>query len=84
MDPISQQSTNSGNATLHISGKVSSENPHVKKGAYHTLDLEVGRDFTIIKGEGEWDSIARERIRDVTEPGRGAEVGAIICGDGQS
>lgn len=82
VDPVSQQSTNSGTATLHISGKVSSENPHVKKGAYHTLDLEVGRDFTIIKGEGEWDSIARERIFEVTEPGRGAEVGAIVCGDG--
>ncbi|GAA5863615.1 hypothetical protein JCM1840_000079 [Sporobolomyces johnsonii] len=72
----------SGTATLHVSGKVSSENPHVKKGAFHTLDLEVGRDFTIIKGEGEWDSIARERIREMTEPGRGADVGAIVCGEG--
>ena len=66
-----------------MSGRVSSENPHVKKGAFHTLDLEVGRDFTIIKGEGEWDSIARERIREVTEPGRGAEVGAVVCGEGE-
>ncbi|GAA5921378.1 hypothetical protein JCM1841_002464 [Sporobolomyces salmonicolor] len=72
----------SGTATLHVSGKVSSENPHVKKGAFHTLDLEVGRDFTIIKGEGEWDSISRERIREMTEPGRGADVGAIVCGEG--
>lgn len=71
-----------GTATLHVSGKVSSENPHVKKGAFHTLDFEVGRDFTIIKQPGEWDSIARERIREVTEPGRGAEVGAIVCGEG--
>ncbi|ORY85375.1 hypothetical protein BCR35DRAFT_302850 [Leucosporidium creatinivorum] len=75
-------SSTAGTATLHVSGKVSSENLHVKKGAFHTLDLEVGRDFTIIKQEGEWDSIARERIREVTEPGRGAEVGAIVCGEG--
>ena len=75
-------SSTAGTATLHVSGKVSSENQHVKKGAFHTLDLEVGRDFTIIKQEGEWDSIARERIREVTEPGRGAEVGAIVCGEG--
>lgn len=71
-----------GTATLQISGKVTSENPHVKKGAFHTLDLEVGRDFTIVKQVGEWDSVMRERIREMTELGRGAEVGAILCGDG--
>ena len=72
----------SGTSTLHISGRVTSENPHVKKGAFHTLDLEVGRDFSIIKGIGSWDSVARERIREMTEPGRGADVGAIVCGEG--
>ena len=73
-----------GTTTLHVSGKVTSENEHVKKGAFHTLDLEIGRDFTIIKGEGEWDSVARERIKEMTEPGRGADVGAIVCGEGES
>ncbi|GAA6059104.1 hypothetical protein JCM10212_002075 [Sporobolomyces blumeae] len=72
----------SGTSTLHVSGRVTSENPHVKKGAFHTLDLEVGRDFSIIKGIGSWDSVARERIREMTEPGRGADVGAIVCGEG--
>ncbi|GAA5831292.1 hypothetical protein JCM3766R1_002999 [Sporobolomyces carnicolor] len=72
----------SGTSTLHVSGRVTSENPHVKKGAFHTLDLEVGRDFTIIKGIGSWDSVARERIKEMTEPGRGADVGAIVCGEG--
>ncbi len=76
-------SSASGTATLHVSGPVTSEETAVSRGSYHTLDLEVGRDFTIIKGEGEWDSIARERIREVTEPGRGAEVGAIVCGEGE-
>lgn len=75
-------SSASGTATLHVSGPVTSEETAVSRGSYHTLDLEVGRDFTIIKAEGEWDSIARERIREVTEPGRGAEVGAIVCGEG--
>lgn len=73
----------SGTSTLHVSGRVTSENPHVKKGAFHTLDLEVGRDFTIIKGIGSWDSVARERIKEMTEPGRGADVGAIVCGEGE-
>lgn len=77
-------SSAAGTATLHVSGPVTSEETQVSRGSYHTLDLEVGRDFTIIKAEGEWDSIARERIREITEPGRGAEVGAIVCGEGQS
>lgn len=74
----------SGSATLHVSGQVSEENQHVKKGAFHTLDLEVDRDFTIIKHAGEWDSVARERIRDMTEVGHGADVGAIVCGEGMA
>lgn len=52
-------------------------------GAYHTLDLETGRDFTLTKGAGEWDSIGLERIHEATEVGGGAEVGAIVCGEGQ-
>ncbi|KAK4705159.1 protein pelota, partial [Phenoliferia sp. Uapishka_3] len=74
----------SGTATLHVSGKVSEENQHVKKGAFHTLDLEVDRNFTIIKHAGEWDSVAIDRVRDMTEVGRGADVGAIICGEGMA
>lgn len=76
-------SSATGSATLHVSGPVTSEETQVSRGSHHTLDLEVGRDFTIIKGEGEWDSISRERIKEVTEPGRGAEVGAIVCGEGE-
>ncbi|BGP28964.1 Translation factor pelota [Rhodotorula toruloides] len=80
--PVAAASGTSGTTTLHVSGKITSENEHVKKGAYHTLDLEIGRDFTIIKGEGQWDSVARERLREMTEPGRGADVGAVVCGEG--
>ncbi|KAM0755950.1 hypothetical protein T439DRAFT_320648 [Meredithblackwellia eburnea MCA 4105] len=75
-------SSSSGSTTLHVSGQVAEENDFVKKGAFHTLDLEVGRDFTLIKGPGEWDSVATERIRDMTELGRGADIGAIVCGEG--
>lgn len=32
----------------------------LQMGAYHTLDLEVNRKFTL--GKQEWDSIALERI----------------------
>jgi protein pelota len=68
-------------AALHISGQVVSENPHVRMGAYHTLDVEPNRDVRIEKVEG-WDSVARARVEESCVPGRGAEVGAVVCGEG--
>ena len=50
--------------------------------AFHTLDIEVGRDVRITKDE--WDSIALATVEESCVPGRGAEVGAIVCGEGQS
>ena len=50
--------------------------------AFHTLDIEVGRDVRIEKDE--WDSIALATVEESCVPGRGAEVGAIVCGEGQS
>ena len=57
------------------------ENVHVKMNAFHTLDIEVGRDVRIEKDE--WDSIALATVQQSCVPGRGAEVGAIVCGEGQ-
>ncbi|KAK7060513.1 DNA photolyase phr1 [Paramarasmius palmivorus] len=74
-------SAGSSTASLQIAGKVISENPHVKLGAYHTLDIEVNRDVRIEKADG-WDSIALSRVEESTVPGRGAEVGAVVCGEG--
>ncbi|KAG5651961.1 hypothetical protein H0H81_006776 [Sphagnurus paluster] len=68
-------------AALHISGRVTSENPHVKLGAFHTLDVEANRDVRIEKADG-WDSIAVARVEEAIIPGRGAEVGAVVCGEG--
>jgi protein pelota len=57
------------------------ENDHVKMGAFHTLDIEANRDVRIEKAE--WDSISLERVEEASQPGRGAEVGAVVCGEGQ-
>lgn len=35
-------------------------------GAYHTIDLELNRKFTLIKEE--WDSVDLERIEVATDP----------------
>lgn len=69
-------------AGLHITGRVTSENPHVKMGAFHTLDIEANRDVRIEKEDG-WDSIALGRMQESCVPGRGAEVAALVCGEGQ-
>jgi protein pelota len=53
----------------------------VKMGAFHTLDIEPNRDVRIEKADG-WDSVARDRVTEATIPGKGAEVGAVVCGEG--
>lgn len=77
------QGANAGGpaAALHISGPVIAENQYVRMGAYHTLDVEPNRDVRIEKLEG-WDSIARARVEEAIVPGRGAEVAAVVCGEG--
>ncbi|WVO16408.1 mRNA surveillance protein pelota [Cryptococcus depauperatus] len=86
--PAASSSTGTGQvekkeptSSLQISGKVAEENNYVKMGAYHTLDLEANRDFRLTKATG-WDSVALERVHESTQEGRGAEVGAIVCGEG--
>lgn len=78
-NPNAQQTSTAG---LSISGRVVSENPHVKMGAFHTLDIEANRDVRIEKEEGGWDSIALARVEESCVPGRGAEVAAVVCGEG--
>jgi protein pelota len=50
-------------------------------GAFHTLDIESNRDVRIEKVDG-WDSVALARVEESCVPGRGAEVGAVVCGEG--
>lgn len=49
-------------------------------GAYHTIDLEVNRAFTLTKPE--WDSIALERIEMACDVTQNADVAAVIMQDG--
>ncbi|TIB84442.1 hypothetical protein E3Q06_02353 [Wallemia mellicola] len=72
------------NAQLQISGRVTSENPHVKLGAFHTLDLESLRDFKLGKGPGGWDTINIQRVEEASAEGAGAEVAAILIGEGNA
>lgn len=49
-------------------------------GAYHTIDLELNRPFTLTKPE--WDSIALERVEMACDVTQNADVAAIIMQEG--
>ncbi|RUS80038.1 hypothetical protein EGW08_012208 [Elysia chlorotica] len=65
---------------LRVSGRNISENQYVKMGAYHTLLLEMNRQFTLNKQE--WDSITLERIDQACDPAQHADLVAIVMQEG--
>ncbi|KAJ7498793.1 eRF1 domain 1-domain-containing protein [Mycena latifolia] len=80
-DPSSSTAGQPPTSALHITGPVIVENQHVRLGAFHTLDIEVQRDVRIEKFES-WDSVAVARVEEAIVPGKGAEVAALVCGEG--
>lgn len=73
---------------LHVSGQIARENRYTKIGQFHTLDLELLRNFTLEKevegshgGEG-WDSIAVAQLADATDPNKGTEAVAVVMHEG--
>jgi protein pelota len=75
---------------LHVSGQIMNETQHTKIGQYHTLDLELNRNFTLEKEAGSdgggagWDSIAIESLKDAVDEGgkRRAEAIAVVMQEG--
>ncbi|KAI8982685.1 pelota-like protein [Pilobolus umbonatus] len=65
---------------LRINGRVSKENPYVKLGSYHTIDLELNRNFSLFKPE--WDIIALERVDDACDITKQADIAAVVCQEG--
>ncbi|XKL68493.1 hypothetical protein PGB90_003984 [Kerria lacca] len=65
---------------LRLKGRNIEENHYVKTGAYHTLDLEINRKFSIYKDE--WDSVALNRLETACDINKNADVAAIIMQEG--
>lgn len=65
---------------LRVRGRNITENQYVKMGAYHTLDLELNRKFTL--GKHEWDSVSLERIDLACDPTKHADLAAVIMQEG--
>lgn len=66
--------------TLHLKGKNLQENQHVKLGAYHTLDLELNRVFTLEKAC--WDSMDLHRLDLCADISNKADVAGIVMHEG--
>ncbi|XP_074643940.1 protein pelota homolog [Tubulanus polymorphus] len=65
---------------LRVKGRNIQENQYVKMGAYHTVDLELNRSFTLAKRY--WDSVALDRIELATDPTQSADLAAVIMQEG--
>jgi protein pelota len=68
-------------SALHVSGRVSEENKFVKIGAFHTLDLELQRNFTLEKSEG-WDSVSLDVVREAVKQDKEGVVPAVVMQEG--
>lgn len=61
---------------VRISGPNRAESEHVKMGAFHTLTLELDRQFSIEKLC--WDAIYLDRIEEACHPEKEAEVACVV------
>ena len=68
-------------AQLHVSGQIAEETKYTRVGQYHTLDLELNRNFTLEKAEG-WDSVALNLVKEACNPVKSSEAWAIVMEEG--
>ncbi|XP_073722862.1 protein pelota homolog isoform X2 [Misgurnus anguillicaudatus] len=65
---------------LRVKGTNIQENQYVKMGAYHTIELELNRKFTLAKKV--WDSVVLDRIEQACDPVQKADVAAVVMQEG--
>uniref|UniRef100_A0A673HCL8 Protein pelota homolog n=1 Tax=Sinocyclocheilus rhinocerous TaxID=307959 RepID=A0A673HCL8_9TELE len=65
---------------LRVKGTNIQENQYVKMGAYHTIELELNRNFTLAKKV--WDSVVLDRIEQACDPAQKADVAAVVMQEG--
>lgn len=66
--------------SLRVKGKNCEENEYVKKGQYHTLEIELNRQFTLEKLI--WDSMHIEILQKACDPKKGSEMAAVVMQEG--
>ncbi|ANB11598.1 ribosome dissociation factor DOM34 [Sugiyamaella lignohabitans] len=66
--------------SLRINGPVTEDTEDVSAGTYHTLAVELNRNFRLFKQE--WDLISLEVVDKAVDPENKAEVGAVVMQEG--
>lgn len=66
---------------LHVSGRITEETKYTKVGQFHTLDLELNRNFSLEKHQG-WDSVARALVKEACDPVKIADTWAVVMQEG--
>lgn len=65
---------------IRLKGRNLTENEHVKLGAYHTIELDLQRAFTLHKER--WDSLDIERIKQCSDPAASADLAVLLISEG--
>lgn len=65
---------------VKVKGKSIVENKHVRRGQYHTLDLELNKKFNLTKPV--WDSWVETQLYNACDAARNAEVAVVIMQEG--
>lgn len=65
---------------VKVKGKTIEENKHVRRGQYHTLDLELNKKFYLTKPI--WDSWVDTQLSNACDTARNAEVAVVIMQEG--
>jgi len=69
-----------GAGSIRVGGTNIKENPYVKMGSYHTIELAAQRKFSLAKHE--WDSMAIERLETACDPTKTADLAAVLMQEG--
>lgn len=80
VEEVREECFDTQSCMLRLKGRNIEENPHVKMGAFHTIELELNRKFELRKPL--WDSVHLERIEQATDPSRSADLAAVIMQEG--
>ena len=65
---------------IRLKGRNLTENEHVKLGAYHTLELELQRAFTLSKDC--WDGLDIDRLKQAADPTSSADLAVLLITEG--
>mmetsp|Transcript_5096 Transcript_5096/g.8843 ORF Transcript_5096/g.8843 Transcript_5096/m.8843 type:complete len:379 (+) Transcript_5096:373-1509(+) len=65
---------------LRIRGKNTTENEHIRNGAYHTLEIAPSRALTIQKDA--WDTVALELLEQACNPAASADLAVVLIQEG--